>query len=362
MTIMFLVRSLDHGGAERQMILLAKGLRARGHDIIVALFYGGWPDEQELRDAGVRVVHLEKHSRWDLFSFATRLIRLVRKERPSILHGYHGTPNLMSLVPKPFCPGTKIVWGLRCANMDWHHYDWAVAPLAKLTVWLSRWADAHIANSKAGVTHHIAMGYPARKLICIPNGIDTDRFAPDPTSRIFVRREWGIGDDERLVGLIARLDPMKGHRLFLDAAARLAKLNRHVKFVCVGDGPVLYRDELQQHARTLGLEHHLLWAGIRTDMPAVYNALDLVVSSSSGEGLSNALSEAMACGIPCVATDVGDSAWLVGSTGAMVPPNDPEALAQAMQRTLSGPRPDAAMIRRRVSDHLSAETLITTTE
>lgn len=360
---MFLVRSLDYGGAERQLVVLANGLQSRGHDVSVALFYGGWAAEQELLAGGVRIVHLDKGGRWDIVRFAKRLLHIVREEQPVVIHGYHGTPNLMTLLPKLFCSGVKIVWGIRCSNMDWRRYDWVVTPLARVTAWLSKFADAHIANSQAGLSYHVAMGYPAEKMIYVPNGVDTERFRPDRLLGDRVRDEWGISAGELLVGLVARLDPMKGHAVFLDAAARLAKLNPRVKFVCVGDGPASYRSELHRHTQRIGLGHRLRWAGSRADMPAVHNALDLAVSCSVyGEGVSNAISEAMACGIPCVASDVGDSAWVIGSTGTIIPPNDPERLAQAMAEALTASRPAAAMIRQRILKHLSLDALVTTTE
>ena len=119
---------------------------------------------------------------------------------------------------------------------------------------------------------------------------------------------------------------------------------------------------MQTRAKQLGLENRLLWVGIREDMPAVYTALDIAVSSSYGEGLSNVIGEAMACGVPCVVTNVGDSAWLVGQTGEVVPPKSPAALGEAMERLLERPRATQAQIRQRIIDELSRENLVLRTE
>ncbi len=363
MRIVLLTHSLFFGGAERQMVLLAKGLHQRGHTVVVVPFYSGGPLEQELVDEGIPIRSLNKKGRWDLGAIVRRLPQVIQQELPHVVHSYHGTPNLMSLVLKLFRLPPKVVWGIRCSNMDWRRYDWVVAPLARMTAWLSRFADAHIANSRSGFSYHVAMGYPVEKMVCIPNGVDTDRFRPDQASRDRVRGEWGIGAGERLIGLVARLDPMKGHGVFLEAAARLADSNPHVAFVCVGDGPVSYRSELHRHAKRLGLGHRLRWVGARGDMPAVQNALDLAVSSSLyGEGVSNALSEAMACGVPCVASDVGDSAWVIGPAGTIVPPNDSEALANALSRMVTVPTSDPISIRRRIVEQLSLDALVTATE
>ena len=362
MRIVLLIHSLFFGGAERQLVLLAKGLHQRGHTVVVVPFYSGGPLEQELVDAGIPIRSLNKKGRWDIWAIVRRLPQVIQQEVPHVVHSYHGTPNLMSLVLKLFGLPPKVVWGIRCSNMDLIHYDWVVAPLGQITAWLSRFADAHIANSQTGLSHHVAIGYPAEKMVHIPNGIDTTRFRPEQAARVRVREEWGISTEDRLIGLVARLDPIKGHSVFLEAASRLANRDSCVKFVCVGDGPATYRAELQHHAQKLGLEDRLRWAGDRADMPAVQNALDLAVSSSLSEGLSNAISEAMACGVPCVVSDVGDSAWVVGTTGTIVPPNDPEALADAMGRMVTAREPDPTTIRRRILDHLSVDALVITTE
>ena len=134
-----------------------------------------------------------------------------------------------------------------------------------------------------------------------------------------MRLEWGIAECEKLIGQVGRLDPMKDHSTFLKAAALLAHERKDVRFVCVGEGPTGYRDELYSLAKTLGLASRLIWAGSRRDMPAVYNAFDVAVSSSRwGEGLPNVIAEAMACGVPCVVTDVGDSAFVVDKLGVVV--------------------------------------------
>jgi glycosyltransferase involved in cell wall biosynthesis len=156
---------------------------------------------------------------------------------------------------------------------------------------------------------------------------------------------------------------MKDHPNFLNAAALLAKKRKETRFVCVGGGPDDYQASLHRLARSLGLEERLLWVGIREDMPAVHNALDVAVSSSSyGEGSSNVIGEAMACGVPCVVTNVGDSAWVVGDTGMVVPPKNPVALMNAIDRSLDEPLCSPAQIRRRIVERLSVETLVVDTE
>lgn len=328
----FLTRSLDRGGAERQLVVLAKGLASRGHAVSVAVFYGGGVYVAELAGAGVRVINLGKQGRWDILPFLNRLVGLLRKERPEVLHSYLSVPNVLVAVLKPLLQGTRIVWGVRASNVDLSRYDWLSSLAYALERRLARFADCIISNSDAGKRYAVANGFPEDKMKVIPNGIDTDYFRFDSEGRRQLRSAWGVGMHEILVGLVGRLDPMKGHPTFIEAASRIVRERRDVRFVCVGGGPADYARVLKQRVADLGLSNQLIWIGSRDDMPAIYSALDIATSSSSyGEGFSNAIAEAMACGVPCVVTDVGDSALIVGRKVSIVAPDDHGALATEIQ-------------------------------
>jgi glycosyltransferase involved in cell wall biosynthesis len=360
MKVLFLIPALIYGGAERQLVVLAKGLHARGHKVVVAPFYSGGPLEQELLEAGVRIRPLQKRGRWDVLPFLFRLARVMREERPEILHSY--LTDLVAVILKPWFPSTKIVWGIRSSDMDLSQYDRIIRISYQLTFRLSRFADAVIANSLAGRDYHIARGYPREKVVVIVNGIDTQRFCPDPEARRRVRSEWGIGDHEQVIGIVGRLSPEKDHPTFLQAASLLAQERNHLRFVCVGEGPAEYRDSLHQLTRSLNFSEHVIWADRRSDMPAVFNALDLLVSSSITEAFSNVIAEAMACGVNCVVTDVGDSAWLVGNIGAVVPLRNPVLLKNAMGKLLNRRPQTPAQIRQRIVEQFSVEKLVAGTE
>jgi glycosyltransferase involved in cell wall biosynthesis len=226
---------------------------------------------------------------------------------------------------------------------------------------LSHSADLIIANSHAGRRGHVADGYPAGKMVVIPNGIDVERFRPNLEARARIRGAWGLSDKEVLIGMVGRLDPMKDVETFLAAAAAIASARQAVHFVCVGDGRPEYRAVLQERARSLGLTDRLRWAGTRTDVADIYSALDMLVNCSYGEGFSNVIGEAMACGIPCVATNVGDSSVIIGSLGEVVEPKDAVALAQGIERLLQR-RLTSAEIRQRMVAHFSLDTLVLNTE
>lgn len=364
--ILFLIRSLGYGGAERQMVVLASGLRRRGHAVSVLTFYPGGELEPDLRAAGIRVRSLEKRGRWDVATFLARLHRAVREESPNVLHSYLVVPNIIAGATRPLFPGVRIVWGERASNMDLSHYDWLSRFSSRLAQMLSGVPDLLILNSRAGFEYAVTRGYPRRKMVVIPNGIDTDRFVPDVLAGQRVRDEWQVSRSERLIGLVGRLDPVKDHRTFLHAAAQLMQGRDDVRFVCVGDGDLRYAHQMQELAQGLGIAHRVSWVAARSDMPAVYNALDIACLSSASEGFPNVLAEAMSCGIPSVATDVGDSAWLLARPDLIAPAGDAPILAGRMRALLGFNAAEMATVgreaRERIVAHFSVESLVSTTE
>jgi len=332
--IVFVIRSIEGGGAQRQVIGLIKGLDKTQFDIALVTFYDTNTSHSELNALGdVRWISLSKQGRWDLLPFFWRLWKTARLLKPQILHGYMGISNELCLLIGRLVK-SRVVWGLRASYVDFSQYDWASRWSFRLSAWLSRYADLIIVNSQAGKVHYLAHGYKSRRMVVIPNGIDTERFHPDLQAGQQVRAKWGVPPNTQLIGLVGRLDPIKDHPTFLQAAALLTKTHQDVRCVCVGGGGESYLQELQTLARQLGLEQYLIWTGPYMDMPAGYSAMDVVVSSSYGEGFSNVIAEAMACEVPCVVTDVGDSAFIVGDTGIVVPPQDAKALAVALCKLL----------------------------
>jgi glycosyltransferase involved in cell wall biosynthesis len=336
MKIVFLARSLERGGAERQLVTLATGLHRRGHTVLVALFYRGGDLEEELERQGIPIHHFEKGGRWDVLRFMQRAVAFVRRERPDIVHGYLSVSNIFALLLSLASPGTRVAWGLRSASTDWSIYDWVDRGLFVAESCLSRFSDVIISNSEAGVRHARSIGFSRRNMVVIHNGIDTAFFRPDGEARVRFRQTWNIEDKQQAIGIVASLSRRKDHGTFLKAAALLARELPDARFVCVGEGGSAYQRELVKLTEDLGLVGRVLWTGKSTDMLAVYNGLDVLVSSSTEEGFSNSVAEAAACGLPCVVTDIGDSALIVGDRGDVVPMRDPAAIKRAVSRRLAG--------------------------
>ncbi|MFN6563562.1 MAG: glycosyltransferase [Nostoc sp. ChiSLP01] len=365
--IVFLIRSLSYGGAERQLVTLVKALDRQCFDVTILCFYtsDSLSLDKNLKDIDISIIYLKKQGRWHLLGFFRRLVQHLQRIHPDVLHGYGGTPNLLAIFLKPFFPSTQIVWGLRNSNSDSNFYDWLGRLIFRLECILANFADLIVVNSYAGKTYYLSHGFPPKKMMVISNGIDIELFQPDLEARKKVRSQWGISQDTILIGLVGRLDLRKDHPTFLKAAALLCKDSQNVHFVCVGGGSENYARELDELAYQLGISEKVIWEKARADMAAIYNALDIIVSSSYTEGFPNVIGEAMACGVPCVVTDVGDSALIVGNPDVVVPPKNPEALKTAMEKLiekLSIDGCDRTEIRQRIIDRFSVAELVLKTE
>ena len=362
MKISFLIGSLTIGGAENQLTLLAKGLKKRGHVVSVIVYYKGGELQEDLENAGIPVIVLNKKGRWDIFHFFRHLIKTLKDIQPEILHSYMGA-NVISVLAKPFISNAKIVWGIRASNMEFKNYHWTHGHTQKLECLLSKYADLIITNSQAGHQLVVSNGFPESQTITIHNGINTDYFKPDQLSRKKMRLKWGIHDNDILIGNVGRLNPMKDHNNFLNAASLLIKHEDNLRFICIGDGPATYKNFLKQQATDLGLDHKIIWAGAHKNMNDVFNGIDILCQSSSGEGFPNVIAEAMSCDTVCVATDVGDSAIIIGDTGVIVPVRSPADLSTGILKATNNKKYWQNNLQRdRILNQFSLQKLIKKTE
>ncbi len=336
--ILFLVWKLGGGGAERQLVNVAKGLDRLGHTVVIAAWWPGGSYEPDIRHTGIRLEFLRRRRFTGTFGLIHSARQLAARFRPHVIHGYMDTANFLAAFMRSPEPSCRIVWGVRVSGLDLASYDGTTRLLYQINRVLARRADLVITNSRSGAEHLASQHYPGDRIRVIYNGIDTGRFRFDAGARERMRAGWGVAANERVIGMAARLDPMKGHETFVAAARLLARKRPEVRFVCVGEGFEVHRSQALATLNGAGIGDRLTWHGHLDDMPAFYSALDVATSTSRfGEGFSNAIAEAMACGIPCVVTDVGDSAAVVGTAGIVVPANDPAALAAAWESALDGP-------------------------
>jgi glycosyltransferase involved in cell wall biosynthesis len=337
--IVFFVQNFAVGGVVRQIATQAEHFERRGHTVaLVGLFEldEEWKVIWQDRAAPVEALlgpprRNVFHAVVTLIGATRRLRRMLEDEQVEVLYAYHGNVGRFVAWLATRRLGTTPVWGLRGAGRTYSlRRGWRHALAFHLCKQVSGSIPLLISNSDAARERRAASGFRCRTQLTIPNGFDTDSFRPNPGARARVRSDWGIAEYP-LVGLVARLDvPHKGHRDFLEAAALVARRSE-AHFVIVGDVPGQQRAELQSLADELGVSPRVHWAGFRGDMPAVYNALDILCSASRWEGFSNVIGEAMASGVPCVVTDAGDSAKLVGDSGIVVPWGNPKSLADAIR-------------------------------
>jgi glycosyltransferase involved in cell wall biosynthesis len=350
--ITLLIRKLEIGGAERQVLALARNMPRDRYKMSILTFYPGGELWQEAVDAGIEISCLNKNGRWDLIGFLRRLIQALGNQNSDILHGFQGPPNLFALAAKVFRPKMKVAWGIRDSNVDLRQYDISRRLISTAAAKLSRYPDLIIANSYAGAKIASRNGYDQKKLEIVHNGIDTEKFSPGLAT---LKDILGLSPDTPLIGLAARFDPKKDHAGFLTAAGKLSQTNDQVQYVLIGgEGKTEYVQSLKVLADDLKISHKVHWAGKITDMAGAYNSLDiLTVSSAFGEGFPNAIGEAMSCGIPCVATDTGDSALIVGEHGQIVPPGEPNATVAAWQEILNMPQDERALLSKKARDQIN---------
>jgi len=265
-----------------------------------------------------------------------RLARHLRRTKPDVIQTWMDHSNLIGGLAARAANAGPVVWGV-------HHSD-HVPGLTKRSTLVTLAACAMLSRrlptrivfcSEHAAALYKDRGFAADRMDVIPNGFDTARFRPDDSARQGVRRELNIHAEAPLIGLVARYDPVKDHANFLQAAALLVKTNPAAHFLLCGAGVDTNNPALAKLVRSLGLDYccHLL--GPRRDVPRLTAALDVATSASISEAFPLAVGEAMACAVPCVATDVGDSALMIGDTGRTVPPSNPAALAEAWRQLLT---------------------------
>jgi glycosyltransferase involved in cell wall biosynthesis len=334
-----LITGLYTGGAETMLLKLVRTHRRMGVEMEVISILEAGTLVPEFQALGVPVHCLGIGQGSPDPRGLVRLLGHLSRFQPDVLQTWMYHADLLGAAAKVFRPRMPLVWNIRHSNLDAGLNRAMTLRIARLSARLSRALPRRIiCCSEASREVHAAIGYDAGRMTVIPNGFDLGLFRPDPAARAAVRQSLGIPEEALLVGVVARLDPIKDHGNFFAAWRRLpAEIGgRPLHALLCGTGMTVEEPRVAEWTR--GLDHsrlHLL--GLRKDVPALDASLDIACSSSVGEGFPNVLGEAMACGVPCVVTDVGDSASIVADTGRVVPPSDPGALAQELLAVLNLP-------------------------
>lgn len=355
MRLVLFHRGFDLGGAERQMALTAMAMKERGHHVEVVVLHEGDAFSAELEMAGIRPRVVPSAPRWKL---PLQIRRCLLESRPDAVISALAGPNILSLLSRIGPERPKVVWGVRSTSLDLSQERWIGRFVYRAEPALSRWSDATISNSSAGKDDAIGRGFRPDQFFVVPNGIEVPP-ETGPTRRSVARSRLGYGESDTVIGFVGRLHPVKDLPLLLRSFGAITE--DRALLAIVGSGSSDYLEGLKSMSRELGVDSRVRWVGGVADAHDVYPAFDFTASTSQLEGFSNVLGESMASGVPCVATDVGDSAELIADTGLVVPPGDVEAMASAFDRLIEmGPADRVALgaaARRRISDHFSVDVL-----
>jgi glycosyltransferase involved in cell wall biosynthesis len=372
MRVMHVITGLSTGGAETMLLKLLSAASQRMEHVVVSLGDEGTIGPR-ISALGVPVHCLGLRRNAPKPFRALSILPLARRIDPQLIQGwmYHG--NLMASMaalalrksathnmPRQKLP---VLWNIRQTVYDLRRERWLTAKLIRLGVRLSSGPAAIIYNSQTSATQHESLGYRAEKCVVIPNGFDCQILRPDEAARKAVRAELGIADETVLVGLVARYHPMKDHIHFLKTAGLVVQSHPQTRFVLAGAGVSSTQSELVKAIQQNELGDRVILLGERSDIPRLNNAFDIGCSASAwGEGFSNSIGEAMACGVSCAVTDVGDSAYIVADSGFVTPPRAPEALANAIGRLIeigrSGRRHLGVKARQRIETEFSLSAIV----
>ncbi|AKP92058.1 glycosyl transferase [Achromobacter xylosoxidans] len=334
--VVHVITGLGQGGAESVLWRLATFPGQEVEHIVVSLTDDGIYGER-LRAAGVTVHALGMpRGRITLGGFMA-LRRLIAGARPDAVQTWMYHADLIGGLAARLAGVRAVAWGIRNSGAHLERSSRSARMVLRACALLSGvLPGAIVCAAQDAAERHAAKGYRRDRMVVISNGYDLSRYAPDAAARARVRAQWGLDGDVPVIGCVARWDPLKDHANLLRAVAALVRDGRDAGLRCVlvGRGMTIDNPELMALVDKLGLRERLVLAGPSDDVPAVMNGLDLHVLSSCAEGFPNVVAEAMACGVYCVVTDVGDAAYIVGDTGVVVPPEQPEALARGIETAL----------------------------
>lgn len=330
MRILHVISGLDWGGGELFCERLLRALDPVRFTQCVVSLRGVGEVGERLRTYGFRVTALNARdvtlpiSLW-------RLRGIIRAEEPDIVQGWLYNGNVAASLARILAGAhLPLIWNIRHSLDAWQMEPRGTRLAIRLGGILGRTPTRMVFNSERAVRQHEHYGYRSDKALVIPNGIDVARFHPDERARAGMRAHLGLNESETVIGALGRFHVLKNQTGFLRAARRMLGRRPNLRFVLTGAGVTYDNQCLAQLIRELGLSERVLLLGQVDATAELLNAMDIFVSPSLAEGFPNAVGEAMACGLPCVVTDAGASAELVGDSGIVVPRDAPEALANGI--------------------------------
>lgn len=337
--ILHIISGMEIGGAEMMLYKLLVNYPDPDNlvnHLVISLSGGDGPVGGQIEKDGIRVIYLDlKNISSNLFKDVILFRKLIQEYQPDLVQAwmYHG--NLFSLLSKIFMePNVPIAWNIRHSIFDITREDISTRLVIYVNKLLSLKADAIVYNSQVSKSQHEKFGFHGDKSAVIPNGIDLQKFRVDRASGDKIRKDLQIPDSAFVIGHVARYHPMKGHDILLNAAKKILNTHKDLHFILVGKGISLNNSYFKEQVNDqFSSRIHLL--GERNDIPGIMNSFNVFCSSSVwGEGWPNVIGEALACGVPCLTTDVGDSKLIVDDYGIVVPPDDLTAFVKGLEKLI----------------------------
>ena len=335
--ILFVTTGLETGGAEVMLYnLLSKINRDLFEPTVISMMDRGIYGELiEQLDIPVHCVGMTA-GKFNP-SAAFNIVKSIEQIKPDIIQGWMYHANLAVQFFK-FLATKKIpiLWSIHHSLHDLPSEKPLTQAIIRFGSWSSKFVSKVVFVSEKSQAQHHNIGYSKANSCVIPNGFNLAEFYSSAEVRAKFRQELGVSETTFLIGSIARYHPMKDHANFLRAASILLAEYPETKFVMLGSNVDWENQTLTELIDKLGIANSVYLLGRRGDIPQITPALDLVTSSSAyGEAFPLIIGESMSCQVPCVVTDIGDSAWIVGDTGKVIPPKNPTALAKAWQEMIS---------------------------
>ncbi len=346
------ITGLEVGGAETFLSELLK-YRPDEFEVRVYALIDGGPVAERIAALGIPVTGLHMQAGRPGIRPLFRLVSELREYRPAIVHTWLYHADLLGGVAAKLAGVPHVIWHLHNSDLSPQRVRLMTRVVVRTCALLSHWIpDVIVSCSEAGVRTHKARGYAADRFLLIPNGVDTECFSPSPEARVSMREEFGYAPASPVIGLIARVDPQKNHQGFFRAVRVFFERGGDAEFLLAGRGVTSDHWQLSAWADETGHTDSITFAGARNDVPRLIAGLDLLTSSSLGEAFPLVLVEAMSCGVPCVATNVGDSVLMIADTGIAVPSDDAAALADSWLELLALTEEERADLGRRARERV----------
>jgi len=331
-----IIVGLHIGGAELMLLRLCESFKARGEDEhrVISLTDLGEVGAR-LRASGIAVETLRMRGKWDLLGITIKLVSNLRRQKPDIVQTWMYHSDLVGGIAARLVGVKHVIWGIRTTDVS-SGGSKATVMIRKLCACLSgSIPDVIVCAAQASRKTHVEVGYATDRMTVIPNGFDLARLVATSSERDAIREAHGIGRDELVIGSLGRFNPVKDHANFIKAAGMAAGRFANVRFLMVGRDVDKNNAALMADIASTGHADRFVLLGERKDVAACFKAMDVFCLHSLTEGFPNVLGEAMSMALPCVTTDVGDAAFLLGGLGPVVPAQDTRRLSEAFVSVLS---------------------------